>query len=971
MKKQLLSLVMMSLSMVANAADVVIDGIFYNISQNNKTAEVTHNQNGGYTGEVIIPTSITFGGTTYSVNKIGSGAFYGCKSLISVSIPESVKQIGEKAFTYCNKMTTVSLSNGILNIGDYAFSGCKRLSSINIPNSVTSIGDFAFYECSGLTSITLGNSVTHIGSSAFVRCSSLTSITIPNSLNIISEYAFYECSSLTSVVLGSGVTRIANFGFGSCSKLSVIYSLSKVPITAYDSNSFLFHNTPIANVTLYVPASLLEHYMVSIPWYGFSSIEPLDYIDGIYYNFNEDEAEVTYLDENYNSYSGDVVIPTSVTTVWGETYSVTGIGEYAFKGCNNLATIMIPGSVKSFGTASFEGCSNLTSITIPQNTTAIGTECFRGCTKLSDVYCHAAEVPSTEGNAFDNSSIMSATLHIPNRSIHLYKASTPWSNFGNYAGLHGNAYTLSYIIDEKVYKSYKVWEEEKIASEDEPIKEGYTFNGWGDIPEWMPAHDVTVTGSFSINSYTLTYTIDGEEYKKYEIEYSASITPETEPTKEGYTFSGWSEIPETMPAYDVTVTGSFSINSYKLTYMIDGVEYKSYQINYGTNITAEVAPTKVGYTFSGWSEVPEIMPAHDVTVIGSFSINSYTLTYFVDDEVYKTYELEYGTSIIPEEAPTKTGYTFTGWSEIPSTMPAKDVTISGSFTINYYKLTYVIDGVEYKSIEVEYNSVITPETEPTKEGYTFSGWSVIPEKMPANNVTVTGSFTVNTYTLTYMVDGEVYKTSQVDYGTTITPESLPIKTGYTFSGWNDEPLIMPARNVTVSGSFAINSYILIYLLDEEVYKTFEIVYETAITPEAEPTKEGYTFSGWSEIPETMPANDVTIIGSFIVNKYSVIYIIDGKVFAMDYVEYGATIVPPSVEEKEGFTFSGWDEIPETMPAHDIIIYGSFTSGIAEILMVTQRNLRIYLPNGKKTDKLRKGINIVILDDGTVKKIIVK
>jgi hypothetical protein len=304
-------------------------------------------------------------------------------------------------------------------------------------------------------------------------------------------------------------------------------------------------------------------------------------------------------------------------------------------------------------------------------------------------------------------------------------------------------------------------------------------------------------------------------------------------------------------------------------------------------------------------------------------------------------------------------------------MPAKDVTISGSFTINNYKLTYVVDGVEYKTIEVEYNSTITPEAEPTKEGHTFSGWSEIPETMPANDVTVIGTFTVNSYSLTYVIDGEVYKTSQVDYGTIITPEESPTKTGYTFSGWDEVPSTMPARNVTVSGTFAINSYILSYLVDGEEYRTYEIVFNTAITPEAEPTKEGYTFSGWSDIPETMPANDVTVTGSFIVNKYQVTYIIDGEVFSTEYVEYGATIVPPIVEEKEGFTFSGWAEVPESMPAHDITIYGNFTSGIAEIVMATKNNMRIYSPNGKKINKLLKGLNIIVLADGTVKKIVVK
>ena len=121
---------------------------------------------------------------------------------------------------------------------------------------------------------------------------------------------------------------------------------------------------------------------------------------------------------------------------------------------------------------------------------------------------------------------------------------------------------------------------------------------------------------------------------------------------------------------------------FTLLYKVDGVDYKSYQVEYGASITAEPAPTKEGYTFSGWSEIPETMPAHDVTVTGTFSINKYKLTYTVDGEVYKTYEMEYGATITPEVEPTKEGYTFSGWSEIPATMPAHDVTVTGTFTLD-------------------------------------------------------------------------------------------------------------------------------------------------------------------------------------------------------------------------------------------------------------------------------------------------
>ena len=417
-------------------------------------------------------------------------------------------------------------------------------------------------------------------------------------------------------------------------------------------------------------------------------------------------------------------------------------------------------------------------------------------------------------------------------------------------------------------------------------------------------------------------------------------------------------------------TNISDVDKYKLTYMVDNEEYKSYNIEEGATITPEEAPTKEGYTFSGWSEIPQIMPAHDVTVIGTFSINKYKLTYTVDGEEYKSSEVEYGATITPEAEPTKEGYTFSGWSEIPETMPAKDVTVTGTFTVNKYKLTYTVDGAEYKTYEVNYGATITPEAEPTKEGYTFSGWSEIPETMPAQDVTVTGTFSINKYKLTYTVDGTEYKTYDVEYGATITAEAEPAKEGHTFSGWSEIPQTMPAHDVTVIGTFSINKYKLTYIVDGAEYKTYEIEYNATITAEAEPTKEGYTFSGWSEIPSTMPPYDVTVTGSFNINSYKLTYMIDDKVYKETMYEYGATIIAEPQPEGDYDTFE-WIDLPQTMPAHDVVAYANYTSEITDILMKTQRNIRIYSPNGKKLDKLQKGLNIVVLDDGTVKKVVVK
>ncbi|MCR5849266.1 MAG: InlB B-repeat-containing protein [Bacteroidaceae bacterium] len=349
--------------------------------------------------------------------------------------------------------------------------------------------------------------------------------------------------------------------------------------------------------------------------------------------------------------------------------------------------------------------------------------------------------------------------------------------------------------------------------------------------------------------------------------------------------------------------------------------------------------------------------------------DSYTLTYIVDGEVYQSFTIKYRESIVPLEAPTKEGYTFSGWSEIPATMPAHDVEVTGSFSVNSYTLTYKVDGEVYKTTTVVYGTALTPEAEPTKEGYTFSGWSEIPATMPAHDVEVTGTFSVNSYTLTYKVDGEVYKTTTVVFGTALTPEAEPTKEGYTFSGWSEIPATMPAHDVEVTGTFSVNSYTLTYKVDGEVYKTSTVVFGTALTPEAEPTKEGYTFSGWSEIPATMPAHDVEVTGTFTVNKYTVTFMYGDEVLTTIEVEYGAEIPLPESLDSDRYILIEWLDVPETMPAHDVVIYADFVDGISRI--AEDSECQIYDQQGKCLSRLVRGINIIRYSDGTTKKVLIK
>ena len=314
MKKQLLLLAMILLPMVASADAVEINGIYYNVVSKTNEAEVTNNPN-RYTGSVVIPERVTYGGKEYSVTRIGSYAFSDCYGLTSVSIPNSVTSIGERAFNnsyslisltipnsvtsienyafaVCSGLTSVNISNSVTTIGSHVFSCCTSLTSVNIPNNVTTIGECAFYgctgltsvtipnsvtnigmyafdTCSGLTSLTIGNSVTSIGNWAFQNCFGLTSVTIPNNVTIIGYWAFYNCSGLTSVTIGSGIRTICGQAFANCKNIKDLYCYSeKVPST--DTNAF--ENSYINGSTLHVPDASINAYKQAEPWKNFKFI---------------------------------------------------------------------------------------------------------------------------------------------------------------------------------------------------------------------------------------------------------------------------------------------------------------------------------------------------------------------------------------------------------------------------------------------------------------------------------------------------------------------------------------------------------------------------------------------------------------------------------------------------------------------------------------------------------------------------
>ncbi|MBQ6079118.1 MAG: leucine-rich repeat protein [Muribaculaceae bacterium] len=349
--------------------DFVYNGVFYKItSSTNKTVAVVRSideqsfDSYDYMGVVSIPPTVTYAGNTYTVTTIDNYAFYYNKQLERVYLPPTVTTIGERAFYGCENLQVLSLNEGLTEIGRYAVCICHSLTSITLPETLTTIGEYAFYN------------------------SGLNSIVIPNSVTTIEQGTFEMCAGLESVVLGTGITDIGPSTFANCSSLIHITSMATTPpsITSSTFTSYQYNNA-----TLIVPKASLSAYQEATYWSNFTNFETtgttFEY-NGIYYYINDDgqTASVTYKDTNYNSYSGNVVVPEYVYYN-GFNYKVNAIGERAFYNCQSLLSVSMPSCILSIGKHSFDKCTALTSISLPYYLTVIGDYAFYSCTSLSSI----------------------------------------------------------------------------------------------------------------------------------------------------------------------------------------------------------------------------------------------------------------------------------------------------------------------------------------------------------------------------------------------------------------------------------------------------------------------------------------------------------------------------------------------------------------------------------------------------------
>ena len=332
-----------------------------------------------------------------------------------------------------------------------------------------------------------------------------------------------------------------------------------------------------------------------------------------------------------------------------------------------------------------------------------------------------------------------------------------------------------------------------------------------------------------------------------------------------------------------TVSGNFQIvdqsEAYKVTYITNGhgPENKVVYVAKNSKMTLPADMTAEGYTLDGIFKDPafnyewifaDYSVTNDITLYAKWTVNKYNLAFYVDGVLAESSEVEYGSEITAYAVAPREGYTFAWLNEIPATMPAQDTQINGIFTINTHNVVYIVDGETYSTFETEYGQPITVIAEPApKTGYVFSGWSTAPSTMPDNDVEITGTYIPNKHKLVFMEGSKVLKTiNDFEVGKSIS-SVLPTKDHYKYSFTEPESgLLMPDHDLTITGTWVIRKHNVIYYVDGKKYKTVEYEYGAAITPIAHPAKkEGYTFSGWSDIPATMGDDDIEVEGKFIAN----------------------------------------------------------------------------------------------------------
>ena len=321
------------------------------------------------------------------VESIGKHAFQDCSSITSLTLPSTLRSIADEAFCNCSGFTELTLGSTIETIGNSAFYGCGGVVYLNSNLPDTNNGVF---RDSKITRLVVGNGVTSLGQRSFCNSSLLASVTLPSTLQTIGNYAFEWCKSLPSITIPSSVRTISDHAFVNCESLT----------------------------ELVIPEGV-----ESIGEYAFEGLKNLQ-------SAKLPTSVKSFGRSIFNNSTGTVYVKCNIPDA--EWYYSS-----AFNG-SKFNKVVIEDGVESIGKHAFQDCSSITTLTLPSTLKSIGEEAFYNCSGFADIYCYAGNVPETGNNAFANSSIANATLHVSPTAISIYVSTAPWSSASSIVAVDDN-----------------------------------------------------------------------------------------------------------------------------------------------------------------------------------------------------------------------------------------------------------------------------------------------------------------------------------------------------------------------------------------------------------------------------------------------------------------------------------------------------------------------------------------------------
>jgi uncharacterized repeat protein (TIGR02543 family) len=505
-----------------------------------------------------------------------------------------------------------------------------------------------------------------------------------------------------------------------------------------------------------------------------------------------------------------------------------------------------------------------------------------------------------------------------------------------------NRYTVTFVDhDGTTIDTQTVDHGGAAAAPADPEREGYTFTGWDQ--EFAKVNgDLTVTAVYVINEYTVTFVDhDGTVLDTQTVEHGKPATAPTDPERDGYTFTGWDQLFDEITG-DLTVTACYEAIDYTLTIIYKYTDGSEAAVSHGAVLNIGdsyevVSPLLTGYT-ADQPIVAGTMPAGDVTITVTYTINCYTVTFVDHDEtVIDTQMVDHGGAAVAPTDPEREGYTFTGWDQEFDKVTG-DLTVTAVYVINEYTVTFVDhDGTVLDTQTVEHGKPATAPTDPERDGYTFTGWDQLFDEI-TGDLTVTACYEAIDYTLIIQylyTDGSEAAASHgavLNIGDSYEVVS-PLLTGYTA----DQPIVagtMPAGDVTITVTYTINRYTVTFVdHDETVFDTQMVDHGGAAVAPTDPEREGYTFTGWDQEFDKV-TGDLTVTAVYVINEYTVTFVdYDGAVLDTQTVEHGSAAAAPADPEREGYAFNGWDTCFEAVES-DLTV----TAKYIDQLLVGIRNL---------------------------------